>query len=187
MCLDATWHPKPSPIFSEKKILFQIPFFWEKNHKNMNKLSQLPTMWKGASDLILSYFEYHRMQLNILMDYCHLSNIIKFLKRKLHQNDEFLLQNTLKKACSVHWKKDFWGIFFFLWQKRWCFWEIFPPFFEKKSVEKFLDLNLVSSSAIVPLRWLRYSKESWKKFTAHSTVLQIITISFWGFLTREVT
>jgi hypothetical protein len=54
--------------------------------------------------------------------------------------------------------------------------------FEKKSKEKILDLNLVSSSAIAPLRWLEYGKESWKKFTVHSTVLQIVAISFWGSL-----
>jgi hypothetical protein len=142
MCLDATWHPKPSPIFSEKKILFQIPFFWEKNHKNMNKLSQLPTMWKGASDLILSYFEYHRMQLNILMDYCHLSNIIKFLKRKLHQNDEFLLQNTLKKACCVHLKKYFLGNIFFLMTKKMMFLRDFSTIFWKKKYRKISRLEL---------------------------------------------
>jgi hypothetical protein len=108
-------------------------------------------------------------------------------------SSNFLKTNRTKMmnfCYKIHWKKhvvyiknnNFGEYFFSYDKKRWCFWEIFPPFFEKKSREKFLDLNLVSSSAIAPLRWLRYSKESWKKFTVHSTVLQIIAISLWGSL-----
>jgi len=93
----------------------------------------------------------------------------------------FFATKYIEKSMLCTFLKIFLGIFFFLWQKKWCFWEIFPPFLKKK-VKKISRLQLGEQLRHNSSKLARYSKESEKKFTVHSTVLQIIAISFWGSL-----
>jgi hypothetical protein len=52
----------------------------------------------------------------------------------------------------------------------------------KKKVKKISRLELGEQLRHSSSKVARYSKEYWKKFTVHSTVLEIIAISFWGSL-----
>lgn len=63
-----------------KKILLQIPCYSEKDWarnamfiKNLPKLPQLTTIWKGAQDFLLWYFEYCQIWQNKPSDDLHLS------------------------------------------------------------------------------------------------------------------
>jgi hypothetical protein len=63
--------------FEKNKFCQKCPAFLEKkNQKNYLKNCQNHLKYeKGAQDFRLSYFEYHQIWLNLLMDDCHLSNI----------------------------------------------------------------------------------------------------------------
>jgi len=62
-------------------LFFESPKF-EKKKKNRQKSPQLPTILKGTSDFLLSYFESRQIWLNILKDRRHLSDITKLKKDK---------------------------------------------------------------------------------------------------------
>jgi hypothetical protein len=52
--------------------------------KKGHKLPQLAAICWDASDLIFSYFECCQVWLNIVVEYCHLSNITNLKKKKKH-------------------------------------------------------------------------------------------------------
>jgi hypothetical protein len=103
-------------------------------------------------------------------------------------SSNFLKTNRTKMmnfCYKIHWKKhvvyiqkNIFGEYFFSYERRWCFWEIFPPFFEKKSREIFLDLNLVSSSAIAPLRWLDIAKNTGKSLQSIQLCFKLLQYLF---------
>jgi hypothetical protein len=86
-----------------KNILLQIPFFLRKKSpekrtsKNHPKLSQLTTWNLRTLDFLISYFEYHQIWLNILMDDHHLSNITKKNEKKKPLN--------CGELCFTYWPK----------------------------------------------------------------------------------
>jgi hypothetical protein len=78
-------------ILEKKTFCYKFLFFWEKNlqkkrtSKNHPKLSQLLTTWNLATlDFLISYFDYHQIWLNILVDDCDLSNITKLKWKRNH-------------------------------------------------------------------------------------------------------
>jgi hypothetical protein len=81
-------------------------------------LLQLPTIWKGASDFLLSCFEYSKILLNILMDDHRSSDIRKLKKQLLLPSHLGYKQNLLKKNkepnCSLVGGKRFQGLVTFM-------------------------------------------------------------------------
>jgi hypothetical protein len=102
-------------LFCQKcfvKRIFSCEFpGWKKNKnhpkrkiKYCQKSSQLPTIWKGASD----FFYFHilnitKIWLNILVNYPHLSNITK-LKKKKHwgERGDQLFNGHLENLPKSH-------------------------------------------------------------------------------------
>lgn len=73
----------------QKKILLQIPCCSEKDWarnaifiKNLPKLPQLTTIWKGAQDFLLWYFEYCQIWQNKPSDDLHLSKHRRIGKKR---------------------------------------------------------------------------------------------------------
>ncbi len=73
--------------------------------KKGHKLPQLGAICQGASDLIFSYFECRQVWLNILVDYCHLSNITKLKKKK----KTLTVGSHDKNILTKFGKKDFYS------------------------------------------------------------------------------
>jgi hypothetical protein len=68
-------------ISSQNFLLFKS-FFFVENKIVINKSPLLPTMWKGAWESLLAYFEFCQIWLNIFMDdHHHLNNIIIFWEK----------------------------------------------------------------------------------------------------------
>jgi len=74
----------------KKEHFFKNSFFGKQIHKkwkfwwtNSKTLSDLPTIQKGTSNFLISYFECHQIWLNILMDDHNWSQITKLKNLKL--------------------------------------------------------------------------------------------------------
>ncbi len=74
---ETTWcqHAKSNNYCFETLSWFYHKFHVLEKKKSLKKFSLksplLPTMWKGAWESLLAYFEYHEIWLNIFMDDCH--------------------------------------------------------------------------------------------------------------------
>jgi hypothetical protein len=73
-----SWIPYSVSVFWANFWHFAKGIFCENfpfSKKDRQKSPQLPTIWKGAWGFLLSYFEFCKILLSILMDSLHLMNI----------------------------------------------------------------------------------------------------------------